>query len=408
LAPPGYPSVESFNYNDGGRERQTIRMDNSQSASPKILILTVPHGASHQRASNALRTALLETQSDMKVEVVDALDHCAGWFRAYYNSYEIPLKYWPGLWRWIESLQDREGATSPGWLNRRGARPLFKFIREFDPDVVVATEVGICELAALHKRESGARYRLAALELMDFHPAWVQPEVDLWIATHEDLAAELVASGAPPENVVTTGQPIQPAFIAPPTLEAARNELGLDLEIPTLLILFGGAGLGKPRRVLKEIKKLDKPFQVVFITGRNRRMEKEIRKHGRGLPHLCVLGWVDNMHEWMAAASLLVSKPGGSTLTEAFCCGLPMLAYDPHPGNEVRTCGWIEKWKAGIWIRGAKELAPTLERLLDYPEELAQLREHALALARPRAAYDAAAAVLNLARGADQASTRSG
>ncbi|HLY60159.1 MAG TPA: glycosyltransferase [Terriglobia bacterium] len=383
-------------------------MENDNPQHLKILILTVAHGASHQRASNALRTALVETHPEVKVEVVDALDRCTRWFRAYYNSYEIPLKYWPGLWRWIENYQDRKGATSPGWLNRRGARPLFKFINEFDPDIVVATEVGICELAALHKRESGARYRLAGLELMDFHPSWVQPEVDLFIATHEDLAAELVAAGAPAPKVVTTGQPIQPVFITPPTLDSARIKLGLDLEIPMLLILFGGAGLGKPKRVLKEIKKLDKPFQVVFIAGRNRRMEKEIRKHGRGLAHCCVLGWVDNMHEWMAAASLLLSKPGGSTLTEGFCCGLPMLAYDPHPGNEVKTCGWIEKWKVGLWIKRAEELAPTLERLLDYPEELAQLREHALGLARPRAAYDAAEAIVKLAPIARQASTSSG
>jgi len=130
----------------------TRSMEDNRPGQLKILILTVPHGASHQRASNALRAALLETQPDLKVEVVDALDHCTRWFRAYYNSYEIPLKYWPGLWRWIENMQDRKGATSPGWLNRRGARPLFKFIEEFDPDLVVATEVGICEFAALHKR----------------------------------------------------------------------------------------------------------------------------------------------------------------------------------------------------------------------------------------------------------------
>ena len=82
-------------------------MDNAKPAGPKILILTVPHGASHQRASNALKTALLETQPEIRVEVVDALEHCTRWFRAYYNSYEIPLKYWPSLWQWIESLQDQ-------------------------------------------------------------------------------------------------------------------------------------------------------------------------------------------------------------------------------------------------------------------------------------------------------------
>jgi len=362
----------------------------------RILILTVPHGASHQRAASALRTALLELDPAVTVEVVNALDHCTHWFRAYYNSYEIPLKYWPSLWGWIESFQDKQKSTSPDWLNRRGARPLFQFIQAFAPDIVVATEVGMCELVALHKRESAAQFRLVGLELLDYHPAWVQPEVDLFLATHEDLAAELVAAGAPASKVVTTGQPIDPAFINPPDRNSACKKLGIDVEVPMILVLFGGAGIAKPRRVLKEIKILEKPYQVVFITGRNRRLEKEIRKHGRGLPHCCVLGWVNNMHEWMAAADLLVSKPGGSTLTEAFNCGLPMLAFDPHPGNEERTCAWIEKWGVGHWVKHAKDLAPTLERLLDYPEELAQLRERALSLARPRAAYHAAEEILKV------------
>jgi processive 1,2-diacylglycerol beta-glucosyltransferase len=373
-------------------------MDTSQPASPKILILTVPHGASHQRASQALRKALVEIQPGLTVEVIDALDHSTRWFRAYYNSYEIPLKYWPSLWGWIESLQDQHGSTSPAWLNRRGARPLFQFIDAFAPDIVIATEVGMAELAALHKREDRAHYRLVGLELMDFHPAWVQPEIDLYLTTHEDLTAELVAAGVPEAKVITTGQPIDPAFNTPLDRESARKKLGIDLEVPMILVLFGGAGIAKPKRLLKEIKKLDKPVQLVFVTGRNARLAKEIRKFGRGLLHSCVLGWVDNMHEWMAAADLLLSKPGGSTLTEAFAMGLPLLAFDPHPGNEVKTCGWIEKWEVGRWVKHAKDLAPTLERLLDYPEERTHLRERALALARPRAAYSAAEAILKLAR----------
>ena len=344
-----------------------------------------------------MRTALLEIQPDLTVEVVNALDHCAGWFRAYYNSYEIPLKYWPGLWGWIESFQDRRGSTSPDWLNRKGARPLFKFIESFAPDVVIATEVGMCELVALHKRESGARYRLAGLELMDFHPSWVQPEVDLFLATHEDLAAELVVAGAPAARVLTCGQPIDPAFTSPLDQVAARTRLGIDPQVPLILVLFGGAGIAKPRPLLNEIKKLEKPYQMVFITGRNPSMEKEIQNRVGGLANCRVLGWVDNMHEWMAAADVLVSKPGGSTLTEAFACGLPMLAFDPHPGNEERTCVWIEKWGVGRWVKHAEDIAPTLERLLDYPEELSGLRKRALSLARPRAAYDAAEAILKLA-----------
>jgi processive 1,2-diacylglycerol beta-glucosyltransferase len=73
-----------------------------------------------------------------------------------------------------------------------------------------------------------------------------------------------------------------------------------------------------------------------------------------------------------------------------------MLAIAPLPGNEQRNCQWIEKWGCGMWIRSTAELAPTIKRLLARPEELQCLRARARALARPRAAYDAAEALLRL------------
>ena len=358
----------------------------------------MPHGAAHQRAARALRAALLEIQPDITVEVLDALSACTPWFRAYYNSYEIPLRFWPGFWGWIERFQHQSQSTAPHWLYRRGGRPLFRFISDFGPDVVVATEVGMCELASLHKRSDGAKYRLAGLELMDFNRAWVQPEVDLFLCTHPDLAAELVGAGAPAAKVVTTGQPIDPVFSRLPDRQQARARLGLAGNDPIILILFGGAGFGKPHLILNELRKLRPSPQLVVIAGRNARVEQEARALARHSPRSRVLGWVDNMHEWMVAADLMVSKPGGGTLNEGFACGLPMLATHPLPGNEERICRWIEKWGCGIWIKGEADLAPALERLLERPQELQTLRAQALSLARPRAAYAAAEAILNLGR----------
>ncbi len=364
---------------------------------PKILILTLSHGASHRRAATALEKTLLTLQPDVKVEVVDALEHSAGWFRAYYNSYEIPLKYWPGLWAWIEGIQHQSTSTGPGWLYRRGARPLARFIQSFDPDVVVATEVGICELVAMHKRESRARYALAGLVLMDFNRAWVQPEVDLYPSVPGDMAEELEAAGVPRSKILPSGLPIDPVFASLPGRDAVRRKLEIARGDPMLLVLFGGGGHGKCATILGELKKVKQPLQAAFVAGKNRRLEDELRRACRDNPRFRVLGWVDNIQEWMVAADLLVSKPGGSTLMEAAACGLPMLAFDPLPGNEIRTCARIEKWGVGLWVKRPDELGPAIERLLTFPEELQPLREKALALARPRAAFDAAQVILRLA-----------
>jgi processive 1,2-diacylglycerol beta-glucosyltransferase len=100
------------------------------------------------------------------------------------------------------------------------------------------------------------------------------------------------------------------------------------------------------------------------------------------------------MPEWMAAADLALGKPGASTLVEAINSRLPLLAFDPLPGNERRACDLIEKWEVGYWIRQPAELAATLERLLAHPAELSRLRANARALARPQAAREAAKAIL--------------
>jgi len=362
---------------------------------PRILILSLPHGAAHQRAAKAMRKAFAAIRPEAQVEVIDTLQHCTAWFRAYYNSYLILLAIWPGLWRWIESRQHQSESTNPGWTYRWGARPLFRYLREFAPDVVIATEVGTCELAAMHKRESRSSYLLAGLELMDFNRAWIQPEVDLFLTTHVDLAAELVAEGADAAKVVTTGQPVDPAFASLPDRNTARHKLGIAQDALQILILFGGTGHGNPERILGELAKLPQPHQIVMVTGRNQRLEKRLRKRYGSLPHVRVLGWVDNMQDWMVASDLMISKPGGGTLTEGFACGLPMLAFDPLPGNEERTCRWIEKWEAGIWINRPEDLASRIEALLADPAQLATLRQKAGELARPFAARDGALAVLD-------------
>jgi processive 1,2-diacylglycerol beta-glucosyltransferase len=363
---------------------------------PKILILTHFHGGSHRRAAKALASALAEIRAGITVEVIDALHHCASWFRAYYNSYLIPLRYWPSLWGRIERHQHQAKSTGPNWIYRRGARLLFGFLRAFDPDVVVATEVGLCELAALFKREQQGRFRLVGVELMDFNRAWIQPEVDLYLASHVDLADELAASGAPSRKIFTSGQPIDPAFAKLPDRERTRERLGLVRGTPVLLALFGGAGFGNPRRILEAVRQLPQSLQVVIIAGRNPRLEERARELARGAPQVRVLGWVDNMHEWLTAADVVVTKPGGSTLMEAFCAGLPVLVTDPLPGNEQRTCQWIERWKVGRWLKRPEELVPALSELLTNPGLLTQMRERALAVARPYAARDAAQAILRL------------
>jgi processive 1,2-diacylglycerol beta-glucosyltransferase len=360
----------------------------------RVLILTVHHGSSHVRVARALEKALPQVRPDIKVEVVDALAHCAAWFRAYYNSFEVPLKYWPGLWEYIENRQHYGNSTSPGWLYRWGARGLFRFIEAFAPDVVIATEVGLGEFAILHKRHFKAPYFLVGVGALDFDRPWAQPELDLFITAPGEIASQAKSAGILPEKILECGTPVNPAFSLCPDMPAARERLGLERDIPVLLVNFGGTGKRKPREVLSELHKIQRPVQTVFISRRDENLRKELQRLSAGMMHARVLAWVDNLHEWMAAADLLVSRSGVGIVAEALNSGLPMLVFDAPPGNERRIGELIEKkWQTGFWVKRPGELAGRIDQLLTQGEELERVRSNARRQAHPHAARDAAEAI---------------
>jgi len=364
---------------------------------PRVLILTLHHGLTHVQISRALEKGLLHLRPNLKVEVVDALAHCAPWFRAYYNLYEIPLKYWPGLWDYIESHQFGGETSGPWWLYRLGARPLFRYIEAFAPDVVAATEVGLGEIAVIHKRETGAQYSLVAMQTFAYERPWAQPEVDLFVSYPGEVAAQIRSLGVPPERILECGVPVDPAFGSCSNRPALRARLGLQQNLPLLLVNFGGSGKGKPREVVSELQKVQQPFQVVFISRRDESLRKELLRLTAGMAHARVLSWVDNMHQWMAAAHLLVSRAGGAIVAESLNCGLPILVFDALPGNERRFCQLIEEcWHTGYWVKRPGELATRIDHLLRRTEELEQLRSNALRHAFPDAARIAAEAILHL------------
>jgi processive 1,2-diacylglycerol beta-glucosyltransferase len=340
---------------------------------------------------------MLAIHPDLAIEVVDALDHFPWWFRAYYNSYEIPLKYWPALWGWIENIQHTHRSTAPGWLFRRAARALSQFLQAVDPDIVIVTEVGICELVAMVKQSTEACFHLVAVPPgVDIDRAWAQPGVGLYSVAPGEAAAKLRALSVPDAKILACGVPIDPLFASLPDKTTARERLQIERSVPLVVVEFGGTGYGNPRRIVEELKKLQRPVQVVFISGKNQSLEMELLRLCAGRSHFRVLGWVDSIHEWMAAADLLVGKPGGITMMEAINSGLPLLAFDPLPGEERRNCDVVEKWGVGYWVKSFQDLAPTIARLLANREELQCLRKRAVALARPYAAQEATEAILKL------------
>jgi processive 1,2-diacylglycerol beta-glucosyltransferase len=106
---------------------------------------------------------------------------------------------------------------------------------------------------------------------------------------------------------------------------------------------------------------------------------------------------VDHVHELMAAADLLITKPGGLTTSEALASELPMLLYKPLPGQEYDNAEYLTRMGAAVQARHAEEFSATLGTLLDCPELLDEMKAKARLLARSDSAEKAVRDIMETA-----------
>jgi processive 1,2-diacylglycerol beta-glucosyltransferase len=138
---------------------------------------------------------------------------------------------------------------------------------------------------------------------------------------------------------------------------------------------------------------------VVAVTGRN----AEARERLLALPaperhRVHVLEYTDQMDELLAAADLVVTKPGGLTVSEALARGAALLLINPIPGQEERNSDFLLEEGAAVKVNHMPTLAFKVTDLLRDPGRLERLKANARRLARPRAAFDIAARALRLVR----------
>jgi processive 1,2-diacylglycerol beta-glucosyltransferase len=133
------------------------------------------------------------------------------------------------------------------------------------------------------------------------------------------------------------------------------------------------------------------PLEVVVVSGRNEALKEQLElvvvpeRHGAR-----VLGFTDQMDELMAAADLVVSKPGGLTTSETLARGAAMVIVNPIPGQESRNSDYLLEHGAAIKINNLGTLTYKLKHLLADRERLESLKANARRIGRPQAAFDVA------------------
>jgi processive 1,2-diacylglycerol beta-glucosyltransferase len=99
-----------------------------------------------------------------------------------------------------------------------------------------------------------------------------------------------------------------------------------------------------------------------------------------------VFGYTSDMHKMMRAADVLVGKAGGLTVSEALAVGLPLIIYNPVPGQELYNVDFLVNFGAGMISRDEDDVVEKVRFLSTHPARLAQMTGDAAILGKPSAA----------------------
>jgi processive 1,2-diacylglycerol beta-glucosyltransferase len=368
----------------------------------RVLFLSLSFGLGHNRAAEATGKALALINPEIRSLIVDSLSYTNPRLeKIYRESYDKLIKRTPRLWGHLYGSKQLVEKTAGlrSLMNKINSRRLKGLLEEFAPHLIVCTHWVPCGVVSSLKARGEIDIPVMNV-ITDFciHDFQVYEEVETYIVASNEVKEELLARGVEGEKVKVFGIPIDPAFSQRLNRQEIKRELGLEKNLPTVLILGGGQGLGPIKNVIHHLDKFRKPFQIIVVVGKNEGLRKKLENLVPRLKvPLKVYGYIENMDEIMEVSDLALTKAGGLSSSEALSKGLPMLIVNPIPGQEEKNSEFIVNRGAGIKVRRIKELNGKVEDLLSDFQKLNQMKERARSLAKPKAALDTARIILDLA-----------
>jgi len=346
----------------------------------KFFILYARFGEGHWQAASALQQSFAKL-GIAEIKLVDLLEESHPVLNGvsrfvYHKSYSVlPQAYG---WVYQRTKTMKPDSLFASWLHSFGVPALLKMVEAERPDAIIHTFPTLACPQVMHKM----RRKIPMFNVItdfDLHLRWVHPEIDKYYVATDDMHRQLCELGVEQRRVAATGIPIRPEFQA--LSAATRPPVGK----PTVLFM---ASVGmSPVNVAGLCRSLTARcgVRVVLICGRNQALRQALEAQFEGNPHVTVLGYVERMQDWMAAASCIVTKPGGLTLSEAIAAGLPIFLYRPVPGQEYNNARYLENKGAAVICRSIGQLTNAIAERFENSRLREQMLQAVRSLRKPNA-----------------------
>lgn len=351
----------------------------------KIYFAIFDMGGGHRTTANALQEVIKQRNLPWQVEVIEVFKEIFGtsFSQDFYNNLTLKKK-------WARLINDpilvplfklEIRLRHFAWQNL-----LRKYWREHQPDLVVSLLPHVNQMLyeSLRAELPETPFITLPIDLADFPPHfWIEQQDQFLICPTERMVEQAYQLGYREEQIFrTSGVVINPRFYEPIAADrrVERQSLGLESDLPTALIMFGGHGSDEMIEIAQCLERSQQRLQLIFICGRNEKLANTLRASQSPLPRF-VEGFTDQIPYYMSLSDFFIGKPGPGAINEALAMKLPIIT-DCNAATlftERYNAEWVVERGVGIVVRDFRQIDRAVSELLK-PENFARYRAKSAAL----------------------------
>jgi processive 1,2-diacylglycerol beta-glucosyltransferase len=335
----------------------------------KILILTASTGAGHNQVAKTLETALLGLGHE--VQRVDFIREQSKVLELLVEEgYDVLASKFPETYGRLYKMSNRE------WINGRFAKMVVgaeyrrakQLVLNYQPDLIIGTHT--FAVSVFNRLKVKGHYKgpfISVVTDFEAHYAYVSEEVDLYITGSEFTNDSLTEKGIQPDRIKTLGIPVHPKFYK----EVTKAK---EADAPFTVLLMGGSmGLDPMKKAFENLLGMDRHLKVYVVCGTNKTLKTELEGIVQTVDtalDIDILGFTDNVHELMDLSDVIITKPGGLTVSEALIKKLPMIVPYFIPGQEAENLDFLTLVNIAVEVRDVKRISKIVAYLMDHPIRL--------------------------------------
>jgi len=279
-------------------------------------------------------------------------------------------------------------------LHPQAVRLLEEFWRSSRAGLVVSVVPHFNRALAesLRRARPAARFVTILTDIADYPPHfWIEPRGEYIICGSDRAMAQARALGIEENRIFqASGMILHPRFYQPIECDRReeRRQRGLDPDLPTGLVLFGGQGSSA---MLEIAERLDSEgphhLQLILICGRNAKLASALRGR-RSRLRTFVEGFTTQVPFYMTLSDFFIGKPGPGSISEAVAMRLPVIVERNAwtLPQERYNAEWIREKHLGLVVKGPHQIPAAIKELLERGN-LPRFRAQAAAI-RNRAVYE--------------------